>query len=116
MDENIANRKTLNHLSPFSVNRGAGWRSQTSVPLAISGSPARETWHGSRRGYGFFSVVSLTMRGAAWLTTMRSGLLFFGFFFSRLGASLFPMIAACHGFPHLARANEVPASNSPRDS
>jgi hypothetical protein len=40
---------------------------------------------------------------------MRSGLFFFGFFFSRRRASLFPIVAACHGLPRLARANELPA-------
>jgi hypothetical protein len=73
---------------------------------------SHEAGSGSRQYYGFFSVVSLMMRGAAWLTTMRSGLFFFGFFFSRLGASLFPMGAACHESPHLARANELPAALS----
>jgi hypothetical protein len=73
---------------------------------------AHEAGPGSNQDYGFLSGVSLMMRGAAGLTTKRSGLFFFGFFFSRLGASLFPMGAACHGLPHLARDNELPAALS----
>jgi hypothetical protein len=104
---------------------GRGYHQKSQKPHSSRGKKggahaeimsSHEAGRGLRQDYGFFSGGSLTMRGAAWLTTMRSGLFFFGFFFSRLGASLFPMIAACHGFPHLARANEVPASNSPRDS
>jgi hypothetical protein len=40
-------------------------------------------------------------RGAAWLIT---GWTFFGFFFSRFGAFLFPMPTACHGFARMARS------------
>jgi hypothetical protein len=57
-----------------------------------------------RRDYGFLSVGTRMTRGAAWLIT---GWTFFGFFFSRFGAFLFPMPTACHGFELLARENEL---------
>src|SRR5258708_36688653 len=53
--------------------------------------------------YGFGD--STTIRGAGRLSSRRVGYFFFGFFFSRLRASLFPMTESCHRSPNFARAS-----------
>ena len=57
-------------------------------------------------GLIFFSGVSRMTRGGA-CTITRSTLFFFGFFFSRPRASLFPIATACHGLPCLTSGNEL---------
>src|SRR5579864_6264292 len=72
--------------------------------------PGLDTWApGFRKNCqletgGFVAGASLMIRTGVWLKAAALGLFCLGFFFSRLRASLFPMLTACHRSIDLARA------------